>query len=67
MPSARLASDACADMDILAGFEAAIHDGVDVLSISIGGGDPNYVHDSRNWSISCHEERHNHCGLISWK
>ncbi|RDY04372.1 Subtilisin-like protease SBT4.14, partial [Mucuna pruriens] len=53
VPSARLAiykvcwvSDACADMDILAAFEAAIHDGVDVISVSIGGGDANYVQDS---------------------
>ncbi|KOM57404.1 hypothetical protein LR48_Vigan11g043700, partial [Vigna angularis] len=53
VPSARLAvykvcwaSDDCADMDILAAFEAAIHDGVNVISISIGGGNPNYVQDS---------------------
>ncbi|KAH1044965.1 hypothetical protein AAZX31_09G244200 [Glycine max] len=53
VPSARLAiykvcwsSSGCADMDILAAFDAAIHDGVDVISISIGGGNPSYVEDS---------------------
>jgi len=53
VPSARLAiykicwtEDGCADMDILAAFEAAIHDGVDVISVSLGGGNANYVEDS---------------------
>ncbi|KAK7340156.1 hypothetical protein VNO77_20850 [Canavalia gladiata] len=53
VPSARLAiykvcwsSSGCADMDILAAFDAAIHDGVDVISISIGGGNPSYIKDS---------------------
>ncbi|KAI4354953.1 hypothetical protein L6164_003773 [Bauhinia variegata] len=52
-PSARLAvykvcwvNQGCSDMDLVAAFDAAIHDGVDVISISIGGGNPNYVSDS---------------------
>ncbi|KAJ6328520.1 hypothetical protein OIU77_010249 [Salix suchowensis] len=53
VPNARVAmykvcwmSSGCSDMDLLAGFEAAIHDGVDVLSISIGGVKANYVSDA---------------------
>ncbi|XP_059458423.1 subtilisin-like protease SBT4.14 [Corylus avellana] len=44
VPSARVAmykvcwdTFGCSDMDLLAGFEAAINDGVDIISISIGG------------------------------
>ncbi|KAJ9680827.1 hypothetical protein PVL29_019980 [Vitis rotundifolia] len=53
VPSARVAMykvcwvrSGCSDMDILAAFEAAITDGVDIISISIGGVSPNYAEDS---------------------
>lgn len=36
----------CFDADILAGFEAAIHDGVDVLSVSLGGDPSPFFNDS---------------------
>ncbi|KAM7503805.1 hypothetical protein LguiB_002709 [Lonicera macranthoides] len=36
----------CFDADILAGFEAAIHDGVDVLSVSLGGDPAPFFNDS---------------------
>ncbi|XVF73322.1 hypothetical protein PTKIN_Ptkin12aG0192400 [Pterospermum kingtungense] len=53
VPSARIAmykvcwaSSGCADMDILAALDDAIRDGVDVLSVSIGGATEDYVTDS---------------------
>ncbi|XP_042520489.1 subtilisin-like protease SBT5.4 [Macadamia integrifolia] len=36
----------CFDSDILAGYDAAIHDGVDVLSVSLGDKPTNYFNDS---------------------
>ncbi|KAL2892326.1 Subtilisin-like protease SBT4.14 [Bienertia sinuspersici] len=53
VPSARIAaykvcwaSSGCSDIDILAAFDHAIADGVDLISISIGGPSPDYVSDS---------------------
>ncbi|KAH9604066.1 hypothetical protein KSS87_010407, partial [Heliosperma pusillum] len=53
VPAARIAaykvcwvSSGCSDMDILAAFDHAIADGVDVISYSIGGPSPSYVSDS---------------------
>ncbi|OMO65486.1 hypothetical protein COLO4_31156 [Corchorus olitorius] len=53
VPSARVAmykvcwaSSGCADMDILAAFDDAVSDGVDIISISIGGATQDFVTDS---------------------
>ncbi|KAI0496583.1 hypothetical protein KFK09_022903 [Dendrobium nobile] len=51
VPSARIAvykvcwSDGCSDIDLLAAFDDAIHDNVDIISISIGGYVDNYFED----------------------
>ncbi|KAL6311901.1 hypothetical protein AAG906_011010 [Vitis piasezkii] len=51
VPSARIAvykicwSDGCFDADILAAFDDAIADGVDIISISVGGKTENYFED----------------------
>ncbi|KAK8612030.1 hypothetical protein V6N13_132063 [Hibiscus sabdariffa] len=53
VPSARIAmykvcwaSSGCADMDILAALDDATSDGVDIISISIGGATQDFVTDS---------------------
>ncbi|XVF21194.1 hypothetical protein REPUB_Repub12eG0069600 [Reevesia pubescens] len=41
-----VAGDECFDADILAAFDVAIHDGVDVLSLSLGGDPTAFFNDS---------------------
>lgn len=51
VPLARIAmykvcwTGGCQDADLLAGYDAAIADGVDILSVSIGGYSSNYFND----------------------
>ncbi|XP_007027679.2 PREDICTED: subtilisin-like protease SBT4.15 [Theobroma cacao] len=51
VPSARIAMykvcwiSGCSDMDLLAAYDDAIHDGVDLISISIGGPPKEFFHD----------------------
>lgn len=52
VPSARIAmykvcwSNGCSDMDVLAAFDDAIVDGVDVISLSLGGASRDFFNDS---------------------
>ena len=39
-------SSECFDADIMAGFDAAISDGVDILSVSLGGDAGDYFDDA---------------------
>lgn len=42
----RVCNDTCNDADVLAGFEAAIADGVDIISMSLGGAALPFYNDS---------------------
>lgn len=52
VPSARIASykicwsGGCGDADVLAAFDDAIYDGVDLISLSVGGSSKEFFHDS---------------------
>ncbi|CAL5198117.1 unnamed protein product [Lathyrus oleraceus] len=69
-PKARVAAykvcwDGCYDVDILAGFEAAIADGVDVLSVSLGGDFPSEFLESGISIGSFHAIANNIVVLVS--
>ncbi|KAG6480863.1 hypothetical protein ZIOFF_057451 [Zingiber officinale] len=75
VPSARLAVYkvcwlfGCTDQDILAAFDDAISDGVDIISLSVGG---DIAADS-DWRLPCHGERdfdvdrRGECRAIPWQ
>ncbi|TYH00447.1 hypothetical protein ES288_A10G277400v1 [Gossypium darwinii] len=58
VPSARIAVykicwyDGCYDEDILAAFDDAIADGVDIISLSVGGPSPSSITNFSPWSLS---------------